>query len=311
LKLAGVALVVFGCSVVRGQTASGQPAFEVASIKPSAKPTSQRIRVSIEGGPGTNDPTLFECRNCSVSMLMMRSYDVKYHQLAGPGSRSEELFDITARVAEGTTKDQLRLMLQNLLADRFKLTFHREMREMQMYQLVVAKNGPKIKESVEDDSRDPNAAPARMSNAPADGAAYSGVGPRVDPGIDKDGFPILPPGRAGMIVINGRVRMQSIGESMDQLSSWLANQLDVQVIDSTGLKAKYDFSLYWAADSIRGGLTPIAGAEAGTPLTPARGDSGPTLFDAIQSQLGLKLEQKKGPVEIIVVDHVEKIPTGN
>jgi uncharacterized protein (TIGR03435 family) len=304
LKFAGVALIVFGCSAGYGQTANGQAAFEVASIKPSAKPTSQRIRVSIEGGPGTNDPTLFECRNCSVSMLMMRAYEVKYHQLAGPGSRSEELFDITARVAEGTTKDQFQIMLQNLLADRFKLTFHREMREMQTYQLVISKNGPKIKESVEDDGRHTIAAPpTRMSNAAADGS--------VDPGVDKDGFPILPPGRAGMIVINGRVRMQGVGESMDQLSSWLANQLDVQVIDSTGLKGKYDFSLYWTVDSIRGGLSPVAGSEAGTPLTPARGDSGPTLFDAIQSQLGLKLEQKKGPVEIIVVDHVEKTPTGN
>jgi uncharacterized protein (TIGR03435 family) len=303
LKLAGVALIVFGCIAAHGQTANAQPAFEVASIKPSAKPTSQRIRVSIDGGPGTNDPTLFECRNCSVSILMMRAYDVKYHQLAGPGSRSEELFDITARVAEGTTQDQFRRMLQNLLADRFKLTFHREMREMQTYQLVVAKNGPKIKESGEDNARNASAPPVRMSNATADGG--------VDPGIDKDGFPILPPGHAGMIVINGRVRMQGIGESMDQLAGWLANQLDVQVIDSTGLKGKYDFSLYWAADSIRGGLSAVAGSDAGTPLTAARGGSSPTLFDAIQSQLGLKLEQKKGPVEIIVVDRVEKMPTGN
>ncbi len=304
MSLNGVALVVFACSAAYGQAPDGQPAFEVASIKPSAKPTSQRIRVSIDGGPGTSDPTLFECRNCSLSMLMMRAYDVKYYQLSGPGSRNDELFDISARVAEGTTKEQLGLMLQNLLAERFKLTFHREMREMQTYQLVVAKNGPKIKESVEDNARNASSAPpARISNATVDGS--------VDPGVDKDGFPILPPGRAGMIVINGRIRMRGAGESMDQFSTWLANQLDAQVIDSTGLKGKYDFTLYWAADSVRGALAPVAGAEARAPLTTARGDSGPTLFDAIQSQLGLKLEQKKGPVEIIVVDHVEKIPTGN
>jgi uncharacterized protein (TIGR03435 family) len=281
MKPAGIMLslaAVLGVSgALNGQTPDAKPAFEVASIKPSAKPTSQRIRVSIDGGPGTNDPTLLECRNCSVSMLMMRAYDVKYYQLSGPGSRSEELFDITARIAEGTTKEQLRLMLQNLLADRLKLTLHREIREMQTYLLVVAKKGPKI-------------------NASTAGRALN---------------PSLAPSGTGMAVIDGQVRMRGIGESMEQFSSWLANQLDLQVIDSTGLKGKYDFSLYWAADSVRGALAPVAGAEASAPLTGGRGDSGPTLFDALQSQLGLKLEQKKGPVEIIVVDHVEKTPTGN
>jgi uncharacterized protein (TIGR03435 family) len=98
-----------------------------------------------------------------------------------------------------------------------------------------------------------------------------------------------------------KVRWRAADETMEQLASNLGAQLGRPVTDATGLKGKYDFTLSWAVGSI-GGAAPASSAEP---------DNGPTLLQAIQSQLGLKLEQKKIPVDFLVVDHIEKVPTEN
>jgi uncharacterized protein (TIGR03435 family) len=269
--------------------------FEAASIKASPAPIARRIRVAFNGGPGTDDPTLFTCQNYSLSMLLMQEYEVQYYQISGLSARSVELFNITARVSAGASREQFRLMLQHLLADRFKLVIHREFKDMQMYDLLVAKNGPKLEESPKD------AVPPKGESQP--------TSPVPDAAVDKDGFPLLPPDCRGMVVIEGRVRMRGVQESMEEFAAWLSNRLDRPVTDLTGLKGKYDFSLYWMIPETERTALPLT-ADPGLGASAGAGDSGPSLFSAIQSQLGLRLAPTKGPVSIIVVDHVEKV-SGN
>jgi uncharacterized protein (TIGR03435 family) len=254
---------------------SGQE-FDVVSIRPSAPPSSQRIRVAFEGGPRTANPTRFSCRNCSLSLLVMRAYEVEYHQVAGLNSRTE-FYDIAAKVPEGATKDQFRVMLQKLLSNRFKMSLHREMKQMQAYELVVGKNGPKMKESVPEVTVK-EATVSRSSQIV----------------LDPEGFPILPTAQSGYLSVNGRARMQVFNETMDQLASRISNQLDMPVINATGLTGGYDFGLYWAGRSVD-----------------ATDDASPNIFSAVESQLGLRLRPRKAAVTIIVIDHVDRAPTEN
>jgi uncharacterized protein (TIGR03435 family) len=197
-------------------------------------------------------------------------------------------FDFTAKIPPGTTKEAFRLMLQNLLADRFKMAVHREKKQMQVYELTVAKNGPKFKEAVPKDAPQDDGPPQRLQR-------------------DSDGFPILAAGTT-MAAIPGHARMQSANQPIAWFIEMLSGQLQGPVVDATGLKGKYDFVLSWAyADRGSSSAEPAAGAPPAAELEEYR----PALLTAIQSQLGLKLREKKGLAEVLVVDHIEKAPTGN
>ncbi len=270
-------------SPIHGQSAA-QPEFEVASIKLAPPSDGRGRRISMNGGPGSKDPGLFTCENCSVGMLISAAYGVKRYQLTGsPDWLENNRFLVSAKIREGATKEQFRLMQQALLADRFGLKVHWDTKEMQMYELVVAKGGVKIKEAGEPPLDD--APPATFAPGPAK--------------LDPDGFPILPAGRGPiMIMERGKARYKTSDSTMEELAVRLAGQLDKPVTDATGLKGKYEFTLSWDA---RG--------ESTSPDSDA--DSGPTLFAALQQQLGLKLEPKKGMVDVLVIDKVEKTPTEN
>jgi uncharacterized protein (TIGR03435 family) len=255
--------------------------FEVASIK-LAIPDPRGMRVSSRGGPGTDDPGLFTCENCELSGLVMRAYLIQNYQFSGPDWMGSTRFIISAKIPDGTTKEQFQLMLQNLLAERFKLTFHREKKETQTYDLVIAKNGPKMKESVQ--------TPPSSDDPPAPNLSGQ-------PKKDESGFPILPPGRQAMMmgIQGGYATQRFTEESMAQFAGMLASRVLHPVTDATGLKGKYDFTLRWIMDG--GG--------------PSTDDPGPSLVQAISEQLGLKLESKKGMIETLVVDHAEKTPIEN
>jgi uncharacterized protein (TIGR03435 family) len=264
------------------------------------------------GGPGTKDPGLFSCNNCNLSMLITQAYNIKSYQLSLPGSLDTDRFDISAKVPDGATKEQFRLMLQNLLAERFKLALHREPKEMQVYDLVVLKSGLKIKEAVEEPAKDADA----DAPPPSPLAGRGGRGPN----LDKDGYPVIPKGCNGciMVVGGGKARMHMEKETMQGFADMLSDQQSRPVTDATGLKGKYDFDVTFDMDRMgmgRGGPPPppgggAAGSGGDSPLS-ADSDMGVPLAGAIQSQLGLKLESKKGQVEMIVVDHAEKVPTEN
>jgi uncharacterized protein (TIGR03435 family) len=136
---------------------------------------------------------------------------------------------------------------------------------------------------------------------------------------------VLPPGAAGrgataIMMMNGNARMTASGQSMAGLAEMLSGQLDLPVVDMTGLTGKYDFTLYFAPEGLAGmrlpgGLPPPPPPGEGGPGSPMAsapdGQSNPSLFAAIQEQLGLKLEQRKGPVDLLVIDHLEKAPIEN
>jgi len=294
IAILGLAL---GCGMAYGQPpAEEHPTFEVASIKPSDQPNGPgvRSRVGCNGGPGRGDPGLFTCTNMSATNLVTMAYDLPRYALNFPDWMGGTRFDISAKVPPGTTKEQFRQMQQNLLVERFKLAFHHEKKEMQVYDLVVGKNGPKLKD----------AAPPPETKPAADAPPAAPPGPPKLT-LGADGFPVMPAGRSSTIMMNGRARMQQMGETMDGLAEFLAAQLGRPVTNSTGLAGKYDIVLSWAF-----GPTRAAAPEAGGATPAASEPDGPTLLQAVAG-LGLRLEQKKAPIDIVVIDHMEKKPAEN
>lgn len=265
-KLGAAALIASGLFQARAQA----PEFEAASVK-LAEPDGSGITVHFTGGgPGTPTPGLFRCMNCTASELVMKAYEVESYQVSGPDALHTPL-EITAKIPFGATQEQMRLMLQKLLADRFKLAFHREKRSADGYDLVVVKDGPKLKEPQPDP--DPATPPVRLQTK---------VGP--------DHFVVFPPGQpAGRITTfrNGDKVTTAAGRaSTGQLALELTRSLHQPVVDATGLSAKYEFVLYWVLEDL------------------------PTLQQALQ-KLGLKLERKKISADAFIVDHVEKVPVAN
>jgi uncharacterized protein (TIGR03435 family) len=300
--------------------------FEVASIKPASFPTPGNGPMLIRGpsgGPGTKDPGRINYPFMSLKQLLTIAFDVKNHQISGPSWLDTERFDITATMPPDTTKEQFRVMLQNLLAERFKMTVHREKKELPMYSLVLVKSG-KMKESP-------------VSAAPADADSPMPMPPPGPPKIGPDGFPVLPDAIASrpglfMMMMPGRARFTANQQTMQDLANRLTSQLNRPVIDNTGLTAKYDFVLTYAPDPNegpggRGGPGPAGGLAImerrgpGPGAAPGgggtdnifipEGEAPQPLFGALQSQLGLKLEPKKGDVDIVVIDKMEKAPTEN
>jgi uncharacterized protein (TIGR03435 family) len=307
------AILTIGSLIFTGIAVNAQatPSFEVAVIRPAEPPgPNRRMMFGMSGGPGSKDPTRVNSESVSMSELLMRAYDVKRYQITGPAWMDTERFSISAKVPEGATKEQFLLMLQNLLAERFKMVVHREQKEMPVLELQIAKGGSKMKDTT-------NAPPPDVPEAPPPGS-----GP-IRMRMDAEGYPVPPPGRTVMMFMNGRGRYQAVQQPIDNLVSMISNQLGKPVIDATGLKGKYDFTLSFAMTL---GMAP-AGAMIGPPPPPGGGggggggpepagggpdvDSGPALPGALQQQLGLKLESKKGMVDIVVVDRAEKVPTEN
>ena len=230
------------------------------------------------GGPGSTDPGLFRCENFSLANLINWAYPLGPNGLSAPDWMSTAIFDINARVPEGTTVEQFRVMLQNLLVDRFKLAVHHETRESAEYRLVVAKGGVKFKP----------AAPKEESGADA-----SQDPPTAKPfHFDEAGYPTFAPGEKGTKnTFNGHSRMFEPRMTMAWLSAMLSGSLHATVTDATGLTGDYEISLYWILDS--------------TPETAPANDAGPTRRRR-PNDAG-----PKGKKDILVVDHAEKVPAGN
>ncbi len=279
----------FGCLEAQRAPAA-QLHFEVASVKPAAPLSPGGVvgrALGMRGGPGTSAPGQINYGYVTLKQVLMAAYDVKYYQISGPAWLGGEHYDIVANVPPQTTREQLNQMLRNLLAERFNLTLHRETKELPVYELKLGKNGPTLKESVED----PDAS-GRLAGTPS-----------PMPPSDKDGYPQLPAGRPAMIVMMPAGRMRVVAR-VQQLSQ-LINLIDLgrPMIDKTGLKAKYDFAVEFSTE----GLNAPGPSAFATPPD----DGAPSIFEAFEKQLGLKLEAKKDPIEMLVLDRVEKMPTDN
>jgi uncharacterized protein (TIGR03435 family) len=332
-------------SIASGQSTAPLPSFEVASVKVAEQPKPDGqgrmfIRRGCRGGllPRSTDPGTLTCENTPLKALLVTAYDLKSYQVEGPAWLDADGFDIVAKVPPGTTKEQFNLMLQSMLAERFKVTVHRETKSMQVYALSIGKNGPKLKE-VDAAALEASkaaaaaAAPARGSAPPPPpappppgsiGMTYSTTVPAGDMG--RGGMPAMAKGpgvRTGISINNGSmVRTLSGYLTMTQLVGALSNALNRPVTDLTGLTATYDVDLTWMPDGndemmpamstaavIAAGMP--RGGDAGRGSADTASEPGLNLPQALQASLGLKLEQRKSPAEVLVVDHADKTPTEN
>jgi uncharacterized protein (TIGR03435 family) len=236
---------------------SAQPAFEVASIKlhDIFKPDGRKWGLSVSG-------TTVSLIGMRLDSLIAEAYGVESYQVTGgPKWASDSVggvYDITATTGgeSAPTKEEARKMLQSLLADRFQLQLHREMKELAVYEMVIGRRGPKLKES-------------------AAGAVFSNH-----------------QGSSGQAI-----RMTAVDESMTQLANQIGVYTGRHVIDKTGLPNTYDFTMEFTADGPRS-------------PSDASGPAAPSIFTALEEQLGLKLEPQKRPTEMLIIDRAEK-PSGN
>jgi uncharacterized protein (TIGR03435 family) len=207
--------------------------------------------------------------------LILKAYNIQFYQLSGPAWINAEHFDIEAKIPEGATNAQFEAMQQNLLATRFGLTFHKVLKEMSVYELKVGKNGTHLVEWVE-------------APPPAPGAANK---PWVS--VNKAGQVVFAPGvsGAGTAPDGGAVRRLA-GWPLERVASLLSVELGQPVFDETGVKGKYDMTLYYYPDATQPDMRPR------------------TLADAMQVQLGLELERVKREIETLVIDHVDRTPYG-
>lgn len=295
------AAVLLCTSAALGQQPNPKLTFEVASIKSASPQTMARLQGSVDGGPGTPAPGRIRFTDMPLKSLIMRAYNVQSFQISGPSWMDSQRFDIIAKVPDGATREDARIMLQNLLADRFKLKLHKGSKEALIYELLVAKGGIKMKEA------------AHIATAPAEGAG----GPPPGPARGKDGLLKTPHGQLGIqATANGRMRMQGDAVTMARLTGILGMALGRPVIDKTGLTGIYDVALDFSPEGMGPGPKakgPPPGEGGGNPAEAPRDsdDSGPTIFTALQEQLGLKLESRKRPLDLLVVDSVQRAPTRN
>ncbi len=231
--------------------------FEVASLRASGRPSQTSDYIAqgpkTSGGPGTGDPERLTISRTPLRVLLFRSYGVRPDQVSGPDWLDSELLDINAKIAPGTTKEQVNEMLQNLLIERFKITLHHTTKDLPAHELTVARNGSKLKE------------PATISDATVSAPNATQPKPgglQVD--LDPSGFPIVPEGRTGILFIrsaDGLNHMTCRVCTMEELIRRIGTALSVpfgstvspqlmagRVVDKTGLSGKYDFRLEYSGD---------------------------------------------------------------
>jgi uncharacterized protein (TIGR03435 family) len=256
------------------------PRFAVASVKRGLDWTLE-VPMGVGPRPGGRLTTT----NAPLTILIQRAYGVEAHQIiGGPAWINSDGYDIDAKPETNTDQKQMWLMLQTLLTDRFKLTLHRETREFPVYALTATKGGPKLPE--------PKGGPCNEV-MPPDAARQQRIAPPCGPGIFKSG--------TGMT-------MEGINLSMAKFTGFLGKMIGREVIDRTGFTRKFDLHLEFAFDDTIAGLPrPPQPIDSGQPADPL---ARPSIMIALQEQLGLKLESTKGPVEVLVIDHVER-PTEN
>jgi uncharacterized protein (TIGR03435 family) len=263
---------------------SQSPTFEVASVKRSTPPPpGARVFFGpARGGPGTPDPSQITWTYARLRDLLMTAYDVKEYQVSGPDWLTSERYDIVVKVPEGASGEQVRLMWQNLLAERFGVKLHHESKEFQVEELVIGKGGPKLKATA------------------LDPAALTDPGP---PAHDKNGE-LTGPGNDTTIMPNGEAHTVARGQPLSNLTAMLWRLLSRPVIDKTGLTGKYDFSLDFKMD-----------LRAMAPAAAAPGDNAPDagtdITSAVEQQLGLRLVAAKALLDVLVIDKADKVPTDN
>lgn len=266
--------------------------FEVASVKPSPpiRPGDRVYFGPARGGPGTNDPRRITWTYAALRNILMAAYNVQTFQIVAPDWLATERYDIAANIPETATREQLPAMWQKLLKERFGLVLHEESREFQVQELTVPKGGARLKET----DLGPNPDPFLPDL----------TSPR--PNREMNGF-----GAVLTITPDGSVHMVAKALTMADTAARLGNNLRMPVIDKTGLAGRYDFTLDYAIDLSAIALPPLGGGGPAPPGADTRSAPGSDLASAVEKQLGLKLSRAKAPLDVIIVDHIERVPTEN
>jgi uncharacterized protein (TIGR03435 family) len=332
MKIFGAGILL-ASGIILAQTpvakSAPKPEFEVASVKPAQPIQAQVASGKLHVGMRI-DGARVDIGSMSLPELVQMAFKVKSYQVSGPAwmsadRLSAQRFDVMAKMPEGATAEQVPEMMQALLADRFKLTFHRENREHALYALVVAKGGPKLKESVPEPD-----APPSDANSKDDGKKGISIAT-----LDGSQTRITQDGKGGMLVqggpagqsgttrvtpgADGSMHMEASKMTMAGLAEALTRFVDRPVLDMTEVKGDYQIVLDLSmADILKaaraaGAVPPgaLAGGPAGTsPADVASDPSSSSVFATVQ-KLGLRLEPRKEPTETIVIDHLEKTPTEN
>jgi len=305
------------------QTGTGQPSFEVASVRVAEPLTAKVLKGTIRLGM-TVDGARVDIASMSLTELIRTAYRLKTYQVSGPEWMSAERFDILAKIPEGAGKDLVPEMLQSLLAERFKLSTHRETKEHAIYALVVGKNGLKIQEAPPDPpaSGDGNGPSAGASSSAGGGFSVNNTGSgNVQFGGSKDGKGVVTYSTSGSrtaVSAGGGALHLDRKMTMAALADFLGRFVDKPIVDMTELKGTYAVAMDIPMEDLlkaKGANVVIVGNPAAADALRGAGDtasdpSGSAIFAAIQ-QLGLKLEPRKSAMEILVVDHAEKAPTEN
>ena len=290
-------LGISACAVLCAQSASSRPEFEVASIKlaaPVDAASGARVHVGMQIDGAQVHATYF-----SLKDYIRIAYRVKDYQVIGPDWISTQRYDIHATLPAGASRDQVLEMFQTLLEQRFQLKMHRGTKEFPVYAIVVAKDGAsKLKES----PLEPEVVDANGRKAPVD---VQGSG-----------------GRDGTTVKFGRGAYYTFGDNkleahkltMQLLADTLSRYVERPVVDMTGLEGTYDAKLEFTPEDYRVLLIRSA-INAGVTLPPEalmllQGASDESIFKGLQTA-GLKLEQRKAPIEVILVDSITKTPIEN
>jgi uncharacterized protein (TIGR03435 family) len=244
-----VSLLMAGACPASGQPANPAPAFDVASVKVSQSVEGMRLRPSVTPSPGGVTIIFTSFRG-----LVQWAYHLQAIQVSGPGWIDSTRFDVVAKASGPVSNEQLRQMLQTLLAQRFHLAFHRETKEMPAYVVTVGKNGHKMKPS------------------------------------EGEGEMEIKPTGKGLGVAFTHV-------TLAQLAEFASSPLQGVVVDQTGLQGAWDFTI------------DVSGVAMTQPAD--REDAISMIIQLLSEQLGIKIDLKKVPSEVLVVDRAEKVPVEN
>lgn len=283
--------ILLACPLL-GQQAPPRPQFEVASIKPFDPSAQGQVLAGVHV-----DGAQIRLAGLSLRDLLATAYRIKATMISGPDWTASQRFDISATLPPGAATAQLPEMLQALLADRFQVKFHKDKKDFPVYALLVDKGGLKMKEAPPDSGADADQ-PKGTRNATTT-AAGNGVNINFGHGVSYS-------------FANNRFEAHKL--TMALFAGNLERFADRRIVDMTGLTGQYDFAFEVAPEDYRAMLMRSA-VWAGVNLPPEAqrmldASSPAALGDALQ-QVGLRLDARKAPLDVLIVDDALKTPTAN
>ena len=328
-------IFILAAGAAPGQTPTTNTGFEVATVKSSPPLDRAKMAAEIQAGRMPRFGPHVSLSQAEYNFMLLRdliatAYNVKAYQITGPPWLATERFDIVAKMPDGASIDDAPKFLQALLVERFKLAVHRDTQERPVLALVVAKDGPKLKESPAPPVPIDENVPLKPGEMKMDGpegpvriTRYPDNSMTINMGTKGIMKTRLDTETRSMIMESSNVTMPGLAEQLTGMLQ-MGGSGGKQVVDQTGLKGSYEVTMEFAMADLMAmaraeGMMPMGpgggGGGSGTNASPAAaasdpGGMGSTVYASVK-KLGLKLEPSKAPVEQLVIDHVEKTPTEN